>query len=364
MSFIRTKEINGNKYQYLVRNHREGGTVKQEVIQYIGPAGSVAPNDIKEEYRDTLGEDQLNKLGTTQENMKVEPVDIDLPKIEENPENVNNTTKFTLTKKGEDFEIEVKTQYDKDSYSSDTKQKITVKHDGETYYADHFDEDKGAIIFSKYGSRPEINGKEVGGISLPDSKIKGINETEDNMKTYIKDRKEEIKEAPLLFRVKDKEYRHGSKRIFEIKGIADDNQREDKDFIEKYQGRKSIRGTGIDNISAKDLDLEENKTYTSDQIKSLVQKKHSEKISKNEKVKKKLNSMKIKDRESVNTSSFEGTISKVEYEGETYNVRTGGFDNSYGEGPKEANWIPVYDVEEDVDNETESLLIKKASENR
>jgi len=42
--------------------------VKQEVIQYIGPAGSVAPSDVKEEYRDDLEQDQLNKLGTTQEN--------------------------------------------------------------------------------------------------------------------------------------------------------------------------------------------------------------------------------------------------------------------------------------------------------
>lgn len=67
MSFIRTKEINGNNYLYLVKNKREGGTVKQEVIQYIGPAGSSAPDDIKEEYRDNLEQDQLDKLGTTQE---------------------------------------------------------------------------------------------------------------------------------------------------------------------------------------------------------------------------------------------------------------------------------------------------------
>ncbi len=39
MSFIRTKTIRGNKYDYLVRNKRVNGKVVQKVIKYLGKTG-------------------------------------------------------------------------------------------------------------------------------------------------------------------------------------------------------------------------------------------------------------------------------------------------------------------------------------
>ena len=36
MSFIRTKRIHGNEYQYLVENKRINGKVMQESLQYLG----------------------------------------------------------------------------------------------------------------------------------------------------------------------------------------------------------------------------------------------------------------------------------------------------------------------------------------
>lgn len=38
MSYIRIKEINGKRYKYLVKGVRDGKTVKQKVIKYLGPA--------------------------------------------------------------------------------------------------------------------------------------------------------------------------------------------------------------------------------------------------------------------------------------------------------------------------------------
>lgn len=36
MAFIRTKEIKGRLYYYLVKSFREDGKVKQKVIKYLG----------------------------------------------------------------------------------------------------------------------------------------------------------------------------------------------------------------------------------------------------------------------------------------------------------------------------------------
>jgi hypothetical protein len=38
MVYLRTKEIKGKKYYYLVKGIRENGKVKQKVIYYIGTA--------------------------------------------------------------------------------------------------------------------------------------------------------------------------------------------------------------------------------------------------------------------------------------------------------------------------------------
>ena len=36
MSFVRTKRIHGNQYQYLVKNKRVNGKVTQKCLQYLG----------------------------------------------------------------------------------------------------------------------------------------------------------------------------------------------------------------------------------------------------------------------------------------------------------------------------------------
>jgi hypothetical protein len=36
MSFVRTKNINGNQYYYLVKNERINGVVRQKCLKYLG----------------------------------------------------------------------------------------------------------------------------------------------------------------------------------------------------------------------------------------------------------------------------------------------------------------------------------------
>lgn len=36
MAFIRTKNIRGKTFYYLVQNHREGKKVRQKVLKYLG----------------------------------------------------------------------------------------------------------------------------------------------------------------------------------------------------------------------------------------------------------------------------------------------------------------------------------------
>lgn len=60
MTFIRTKNINGNEYAYLCKTFREDGKVRQKVIKYLGRADQV----LSEEERKHLGvfsEGQIEK---------------------------------------------------------------------------------------------------------------------------------------------------------------------------------------------------------------------------------------------------------------------------------------------------------------
>jgi len=45
--FERIKMIHGRKYRYLVRAEREGNTVKQKVVKYLGPVNPVYTKDLK-----------------------------------------------------------------------------------------------------------------------------------------------------------------------------------------------------------------------------------------------------------------------------------------------------------------------------
>ncbi len=45
MAFIREKNINGNKYLYLVKSVRDGKKVRQEVLKYIGPKSKISEED-------------------------------------------------------------------------------------------------------------------------------------------------------------------------------------------------------------------------------------------------------------------------------------------------------------------------------
>ena len=76
MSFIRTKNIGGNEYFYLVENKREGEKVKQTVLKYLGttkPDKKELELIIKKEKEETIEllkksvkKDIKKKLGTTQ----------------------------------------------------------------------------------------------------------------------------------------------------------------------------------------------------------------------------------------------------------------------------------------------------------
>lgn len=331
-------------------------------MKYLGPVGSVGAGDVPEGYRDDVDKESLGTTGSK----SIEPVDTELPEIKKNPRGVDNEKEFRLQKKGNDFQVNVEYIYEEGHGkigSGRIEPNITVEHEGETYYVDSYDENKNALIFSKYGDKPRINGKEIGGLRIENKDKRGkIVNAKRNMESYVENKKEKIKDAPLLFEVDNKEWRMGSEKVFEVKGIPDKKQREVRNFIEKFQGKKSIKGTGINNIKAENLGLKEGETYTGQQIKALVQRKHEKEIAKEKETKEKLKSMKVKKTRKIDESSFEGTVSEIDYKGETYTVRVGGFDASYGEGPKEANWIPVSEVEEEVEDETESLLIKKASE--
>ncbi|PTD94484.1 hypothetical protein C9439_02115 [archaeon SCG-AAA382B04] len=62
MVYVRVKEVppgSGNYYQYLVKGERDGGRVRQKVLQYLGKAEdsedtSVDPSNVKEENKKYL----------------------------------------------------------------------------------------------------------------------------------------------------------------------------------------------------------------------------------------------------------------------------------------------------------------------
>ena len=183
-----------------------------------------------------------------------------------------------------------------------------------------------------------------------------------NIEEYIKNMKEKQKEEPVILEVVDRDWKFGTKRIFKIRGRLNEEQQETINFIEKYKGRESIRGTGIDGINAEGF--KKGERVTASEVKERVMEQYSDEIEKDEQKQKTLESMKVKSTEKNPESYSTITTSKIEHDGKTYTVKTGGFDNSFGEGDPEENWIPVNEVEEDVDLETEQLLLKKARENK
>jgi len=63
MAFVRTKTIKGNDYLYLVESYREGGQVKQRVLEYLGPVGQVSMSDVSERYRGDV--ERMSKMNET-----------------------------------------------------------------------------------------------------------------------------------------------------------------------------------------------------------------------------------------------------------------------------------------------------------
>lgn len=80
MAFIRIKTIKGVKYYYLVESKREGGKVKQKILQYFGttPPEGVFPGYKafvvpKKETRPVKAKKATKKAGPTKTMDKVEP---------------------------------------------------------------------------------------------------------------------------------------------------------------------------------------------------------------------------------------------------------------------------------------------------
>lgn len=61
MAFIRSKEIHGRRYYYLVKNRRMGDKVMQKVIKYLGKAPTLS--DIPPGYKEEVWTD-LKKVRT------------------------------------------------------------------------------------------------------------------------------------------------------------------------------------------------------------------------------------------------------------------------------------------------------------
>ncbi|PTD94489.1 hypothetical protein C9439_02140 [archaeon SCG-AAA382B04] len=69
MAFVRSKNIKGNEYLYLVKSVRNGDSVRQKVLEYLGPKGKVGLESVPVEYRDQVEEEEL---GTTTEGSYLE----------------------------------------------------------------------------------------------------------------------------------------------------------------------------------------------------------------------------------------------------------------------------------------------------
>jgi len=76
MSFIRAKTVRGKSYYYLVESIREGGKVRQKIIQYFGttlPEGYVIPTKAAVvPTRSVVAKEAIKKAGTTKTMGKVE----------------------------------------------------------------------------------------------------------------------------------------------------------------------------------------------------------------------------------------------------------------------------------------------------
>lgn len=92
-----------------------------------------------------------------------------------------------------------------------------------------------------------------------------------------------------------------------------------------------------------------------DEIEDAKQKKNNEidEIAKN---------VEIIEREKEDTAGFSGTKTKVKYEGKEYMVEIGGFDNSFGEGNVEDNWISVHRIIPEVSSEVEKAIFRRVKE--
>ena len=67
MSFIRTKEMNGKMYKFLVKGIREGDKVRQKVVKYLGPVNPIYKTDSKRKtnasiFTRKLTEEEKSKL--------------------------------------------------------------------------------------------------------------------------------------------------------------------------------------------------------------------------------------------------------------------------------------------------------------
>lgn len=70
MAFVRVKRIGNVSYYYLVESKREGGKVRQKILQYFGttlPEGFVVPT------RSLVSKKGIEKAGTTKTMGEVEP---------------------------------------------------------------------------------------------------------------------------------------------------------------------------------------------------------------------------------------------------------------------------------------------------
>ncbi len=373
MTYVRTKEIppgSERYYRYLQKSEREGGSVKTETVAYLGPASGPQDKSVsKSELPEDIDIDEINKddLGATEEMMydpdELDADNIELTKIEDDPEGVDNTYSTTIVKEGKNFEkefdIEITAVYDEDFDKVKYLAEVTV--DGETHKGT-YDPKREQISFKSL-DRPQIKGKEIGGLKIDSSEtVSNIKSRGNNMSEYIEKQKEKQKEEPVIMEVEKRDWRHGTKKIFDIEGRPNEEQQDTLEFIEEYQGRERIRGTGIDGINAENY--ESGEKFTASQIKAKVMKDHSEKIEKDKQKKKKLKNMKVKSTKKSPRSYSTVTTSKIEHDGKTYTVKTGGFDNSFGEGDPKDNWIPRNEVKQDVDPETEQLLLKKARKNK
>jgi len=99
MSYVRTKEINGNHYRYLERSYREGGTVKTEHLAYLGPASGPQDTSVsKSELPEDVDPDDIDAdLGATN-SKKLSGGEKAIQKLKEDGYHVEETKKIDVKK--------------------------------------------------------------------------------------------------------------------------------------------------------------------------------------------------------------------------------------------------------------------------